>query len=286
MRSTNPFALWRWESLLENSSDIGAGFIRTLQVAVLALLLALVIGVVVGTMSTAKGRLPRAVARIYVEMFQNIPLVIQIFFMYNGLAMAGLVLSEFTIGVVGVGMYHGAYIAEVVRAGILAVPKGQEEAAYSEGFNYIQTMRYVILPQMVKIILPPLTNQAVNLIKNTSVLAIIAGADLMYVADSYASYSLNYGPAYAVAGLLYFLLCFPLATFARKYEQKLKDNDYGCCQRWRRYSGGDGMMESIRTVFTPSNVSFMMEGLKLALLISVGVVILSIHLRYGIGPVA
>ena len=213
------------ESLLENSSDIGAGFIRTLQVAVLALLLALVIGVVVGTMSTAKGRLPRAVARIYVEMFQNIPLVIQIFFMYNGLAMAGLVLSEFTIGVVGVGMYHGAYIAEVVRAGILAVPKGQEEAAYSEGFNYIQTMRYVILPQMVKIILPPLTNQAVNLIKNTSVLAIIAGADLMYVADSYASYSLNYGPAYAVAGLLYFLLCFPLATFARKYEQKLKDND-------------------------------------------------------------
>ena len=225
MRSTNPFALWRWESLLENSSDIGAGFIRTLQVAVLALLLALVIGVVVGTMSTAKGRLPRAVARIYVEMFQNIPLVIQIFFMYNGLAMAGLVLSEFTIGVVGVGMYHGAYIAEVVRAGILAVPKGQEEAAYSEGFNYIQTMRYVILPQMVKIILPPLTNQAGNLIKNTSVLAIIAGADLMYVADSYASYSLNYGPAYAVAGLLYFLLCFPLATFARKYEQKLKDND-------------------------------------------------------------
>ena len=225
MRSTNPFALWRWESLLENSSDIGAGFIRTLQVAVLALLLALVIGVVVGTMSTAKGRLPRAVARIYVEMFQNIPLVIQIFFMYNGLAMAGLVLSEFTIGVVGVGMYHGAYIAEVVRAGILAVPKGQEEAAYSEGFNYIQTMRYVILPQMVKIILPPLTNQAVNLIKNTSVLAIIAGADLMYVADSYASYSLNYGPAYAVAGLLYVLLCFPLATFARKYEQKLKDND-------------------------------------------------------------
>ena len=225
MRSTNPFALWRWESLLENSSDIGAGFIRTLLVAVLALLLALVIGVVVGTMSTAKGRLPRAVARIYVEMFQNIPLLIQIFFMYNGLAMAGLVLSEFTIGVVGVGIYHGAYIAEVVRAGILAVPKGQEEAAYSEGFNYIQTMRYVILPQMVKIILPPLTNQAVNLIKNTSVLAIIAGADLMYVADSYASSSLNYGPAYAVAGLLYFLLCFPLATFARKYEQKLKDND-------------------------------------------------------------
>ena len=72
----------------------------------------------------------------------------------------------------------------------------------------------------------PLTNQAVNLIKNTSVLAIIAGADLMYAADSYASSSLNYGPAYVAAGLMYFLLCFPLATFARNYEQKLKNSEY------------------------------------------------------------
>lgn len=225
MRSTNPFALWRWEDFFQNFSSFGNGFLRTLEVAVLALLLAMSIGIIIGTMSTAKSRLPRAIARIYVEIFQNIPLVIQIFFMYNGLAMAGLVLNEFTIGVVGVGIYHGAYVAEVVRAGIMAVPKGQEEAAYSEGFGYVQMMRYIILPQMVKIILPPLTNQAVNLIKNTSVLAIIAGADLMYAADSYASSSLNYGPAYLVSGFLYFLLCFPLATFARRYEQKLKDND-------------------------------------------------------------
>lgn len=225
MNSTNPFALWRWEALFQNFDSIGAGFLRTLQIAVLALLLSLVIGIFVGILSTAQNWLPRSIARVYVEIFQNIPLVIQIFFMYNGLAMAGLVLSEFTIGVVGVGLYHGAYVGEVVRAGILSMPKGQHEAAYSQGFNYAQTMRYIILPQMVKSILPPLTNQAVNLIKNTSVLAIIAGADLMYAADSYASYSLNYGPAYVIAGLLYFLLCFPLATFSRKYEEKLKKND-------------------------------------------------------------
>ena len=145
--------------------------------------------------------------------------------MYNGLAMAGLVLSEFTIGVIGVGLYHGAYIGEVVRAGILAIPKGQTEAAYSQGFDYIQTMRYIVLPQTIKIILPPLANQAVNLIKNTSVLAIIAGGDLMYTADSYASSSLNYGPAYLVAGLVYFILCYPLAIFAKRYEEKLKRRD-------------------------------------------------------------
>lgn len=225
MKSTNPFAFWRWEDLFQNFDHFGSGFLRTLQVAILALALSLVIGVIIGILSTAQNVILRSIARVYVEIFQNIPLVIQIFFMYNGLAMAGLVLSEFMIGVIGVGLYHGAYIGEVVRAGILSISKGQQEAAYSQGFNYTQTMRYVILPQMVKSILPPLTNQAVNLIKNTSVLAIIAGADLMYAADSYASSSLNYGTSYVVAGLLYFILCFPLATFSRKYEEKLKKND-------------------------------------------------------------
>lgn len=225
MRSTNPFALWRWEDLFQNFDNFSSGFLRTLQIAILALALSLVIGVIIGILSTAQNGVLRSIARVYVEVFQNIPLVIQIFFMYNGLAMAGLVLSVFMIGVVGIGLYHGAYIGEVVRAGILSIPKGQQEAAYSQGFNYTQTMYYIILPQMVKSILPPLTNQAVNLIKNTSVLAIIAGADLMYAADSYASSSLNYGPSYVMAGLLYFLLCFPLATFSRKYEEKLKKND-------------------------------------------------------------
>lgn len=222
MRSANPFALWRWENLFQNFDGISSGFIKTLQIAVLALLLALVIGGAIGVMSTSGNLLLRTISRVYVEFFQNLPLVILVFFMYNGLAMAGLVMSEFAIGVIGVGMYHSAYVGEVVRSGIQSIPDGQKEAAYTQGFNYIQTMRYIILPQTIRIILPPITNQAVNLIKNTSVLAIIAGADLMYAADSYASSSLNYGPSYAIAGILYFILCFPLATFARKYERKLK----------------------------------------------------------------
>lgn len=225
MRSTNPFALWRWEDYWANFELISQGFLRTLAVASLALLVALALGVGIGLCSTSRNRFLRGGSRAYVEFFQNIPLVIQIFFMYNGLAMAGVMLSEFTIGVVGIGLYHGAYVGEVIRAGILSVPRGQQEAAYSEGFTYTQTMCYIVLPQMVKAVLPPLTNQAVNLIKNTSVLAIIAGMDLMYVSDSYASYSLHYGPAYLMAGVLYFLLCFPLATFARKYEERLKRSE-------------------------------------------------------------
>jgi putative glutamine transport system permease protein len=202
------------------------GLLVTLSVAVLALLLALALGVVLGIFSTSGVKPLKAIARVYVEFFQNTPLVVQIFFVFNALPKIGIMLDVFSIGFLVIGMYHGAYVAEVVRSGIQSIPKGQTEASRSQGFTYIQTMRYVILPQTIQIILPPLTNQAVNLIKNTSTLAVIAGGDLMYRSDSWASNgTLSYGPAYVVTGILYFILCFPLATFARRYEEKLKSRD-------------------------------------------------------------
>ncbi|HUX12901.1 MAG TPA: amino acid ABC transporter permease, partial [Spirochaetia bacterium] len=124
------------------------------------------------------------------------------------------------VGVIGVGVYHGAYVAEVVRAGIQSISRGQVEAAYSQGFNFWLTMRYVVLPQAVRVVLPPLTNQAIFLVKNTSVLAMVAGGDLMYQADSWAADSLNYGPAYVVTGLLYLAICFPLSRVARRLETR------------------------------------------------------------------
>lgn len=162
----------------------------------------------------------RSINRIYVEFIQNTPLVIQVIFLYHGLPHLGIVLPVFTIGVLGVGVYHGAYIAEAIRAGLQAIPRGQMESAYSQGFNYWQAMRYIILPQAKRIVYPPITNQAVSLIKNTSVLAMIAGGDLMYHADSWSSANLYYGPAYVVTGLLYLSLCYPLAKFARHLEKK------------------------------------------------------------------
>ena len=85
------------------------------------------------------------------------------------------------------GLYHAAYVSEVIRTGIESVPRGQMEAALSQGFSRVQAYRYVILPQTFKVILPPLCNQALNLVKNTSVLALIAGGDLMYNADGFVS---------------------------------------------------------------------------------------------------
>ena len=164
------------------------GFIMTLKVALAGLLLALALGVIFGMLSTVKVKVLNVIARIYVEFFQNTPLVVQVFFYYNCLPFViGGRVPKFIIGVIGVGIYHGAYISEVIRTGIEAVPRGQFDAAYSQGFTYIQTMRYIILPQTLKMIMPPLANQALNLVKNTSVLAMIAGMDLMYHADSWGS---------------------------------------------------------------------------------------------------
>jgi putative glutamine transport system permease protein len=224
--SSGPFALWRWERLFADSSVLLEGLVVTLLVAISALLLALALGIIFGLFSTSGLRSLRAVSRVYVEFFQNTPLVIQIFFVYNALPYIGIMINEFFIGFLCVGIYHGAYVAEVVRAGITSIPGGQMDAARSQGFSYVQAMRWIILPQTITIILPPLANQAVNLIKNTSVLALIAGGDLMYRADSWAANgTLSYGPAYVVTGALYFLLCFPLVTWARRHEVKIKGRD-------------------------------------------------------------
>lgn len=217
-----PFAWFKWQALFRDWQVFGEGFLNTVAVSVLGLIIAMVLGVLFGVLGSTHLRLFKIINRIYVEFIQNTPLVIQVFFLYNGLPHVGVMLPVFSVGVLGVGIYHGAYIAEVVRAGIQAIHRGQMEAALSQGFSYWGAMRYVILPQASRVVLPPLTNQAVSLIKNTSVLAMIAGGDLMYRADSWSAGNIYYGPAYVVTGLLYLLLCFPLAQLAQYLERKME----------------------------------------------------------------
>ena len=215
-----PFAWFKWEALFANWKVFAEGFGTTILASILALGLALLLGILFGMLGSAHYKIPKLISRIYVEIIQNTPLVIQIFFLYNGLPHLGVMLPVLVVGVLGVGVYHGAYIAEVIRAGIQSIHRGQMEAALSQGFSFWGAMRQVILPQATRVVLPPLANQAVNLIKNTSVLALVAGGDLMYRADSWSSETLYYGPAYVLVGLLYLSLCFPLANLVRYLERR------------------------------------------------------------------
>lgn len=213
----------RWAALLKALPEYYVpGFIMTLKISIVGLLVALVLGIVFGTFSTMKFKPAKILARIYVEFLQNTPLALQILFYYSVLPLlfsnSDFRIPKFVLGVIGVGVYHGAYIAEVIRTGIEAVPKGQSEAAASQGFSYLETMYYIILPQTIRIIMPPLANQALNLVKNTSILAMVAGMDLMYYTDSWGADRGYFAQAYFTSALLYFIICFPLARLGRYLE--------------------------------------------------------------------
>lgn len=220
----------RWQITLASMDSFWQGFGFTLQVTISGLAISLVLGCILGVFSTTRSRILRAISRVYVEFFQNTPLPVQVFFYY----MAGprvlqailgapspVRLSSFAIGALGVGLYHAAYISEVIRTGIESVPRGQMEAAQSQGFTRAQAYMLIILPQTFKVILPPLCNQALNLVKNTSVLALIAGGDLMYNADNFVS-TYGYLQGYIMACVLYFIICFPLALLVQWLEKRSK----------------------------------------------------------------
>ena len=213
----------RWAALWDAIPEYYIpGFLMTLKIAIVGLIVALILGIIFGTLSTMKFKPAKFISRIYVEVIQNTPLALQVMFYYMVLPMlvsgSGYRIPKFVLGVIGVGIYHGAYISEVIRTGIEAIPKGQSEAASSQGFNYLQTMYHIILPQTIKIIMPPLANQALNLVKNTSILAMVAGMDLMYFTDSWGAERGYFAQAYFTSTLLYFIICFPLARLARYLE--------------------------------------------------------------------
>lgn len=138
-------------------------------------------------MATSGKKILQVISRVYVEIMQNTPILLQLCFFYYALAFSGHSIGILPTGIVALGVYTGAYMAEVVRAGIESIPKGQFEAAQSQGFTYVERMYYIILPQSIKIILPPMVNQIVNLIKNTSCLYIIGGADLISLTYSFVT---------------------------------------------------------------------------------------------------
>ena len=220
----------RWQLTFAEIDSMWEGFGLTLKVVLAGLLLSIVLGTILGVFSTTRSRVLRGISRVYVEFFQNTPLPVQVFFMYMaGPKILQAILhtespvrtSAFALGVLGVGLYHAAYISEVIRTGIESVPRGQMEAALSQGFSRVQAYAYIILPQTFKVILPPLCNQALNLVKNTSVLALIAGGDLMYNADNFVS-TYGYLQGYILACGMYFIICFPLALLVQWLEARSK----------------------------------------------------------------
>ncbi|WP_253735740.1 amino acid ABC transporter permease [Paenibacillus sp. FJAT-26967] len=197
------------------------GFGNTVLVSLLSLVLSFLLGALIAVLRISPIKILRIVSAAYVEFVKNIPLLLIIFFFYYGSSELGLSLDGFTAGTIGLTIYTSAFIAEAIRAGILAVPKGQTEAARSSGLTYGQTMIHIVLPQAIKIVVPPLGNQFLNLIKNSSILGVIAGMDLMYFGDLINSDTLDTVNVYIGVALFYLVLTVPLSFGVRYLEKRM-----------------------------------------------------------------
>lgn len=209
----------------DHSDILLEGFKFTLYSSTIALVISLIIGTLLAILQISTNKGVRIPANAYVEFFRNIPLLIIVMFFYVVVPLYWFQIDGFTAGTIGLTIYTSAFIAETIRAGILSVPKGQMEAGLSTGFTYSQTMRYIVLPQAVKIVIPPLGNQFINLVKNSSVLAMVAGLDLMYQGDLIASETFNTFETYILIGLLYLIITLPLTYLMAYIERRLASND-------------------------------------------------------------
>lgn len=196
------------------------GIVVTFKVTLMAIALALVIGLIAGLGRISKNALINGIASLYVEVIRGIPLLVQLFYIYYALGRV-VQLSDITCAVISMSICYGAYIAEIFRAGIEAVPNGQSEAARSLGMTPYQTMRHVILPQAVKTILPPVGNEFVALLKDSSLVSILAVSDLLRRGREYASESFNYFEAYTMVALVYLIITLILSKLVGIMEEKI-----------------------------------------------------------------
>jgi len=197
----------------------GAGL--TVMISSVAMVLALVLGLALVAISQAPGPVARRLVAAYVEVFRNTPLLIQIFIVYFGLPQLGVKLSPFLSGLAALVLYAAAYNTEIFRAGLEAVPHGQFEAARSAGLGELQILRYVILPQAVRICFPALGNNLVSLVKNSSLVSTIGMVELMFVANDISFNNFRTFEIYGTAAVLYIVIVLALTRLLRAAEGRL-----------------------------------------------------------------
>jgi polar amino acid transport system permease protein len=200
------------EFLSEYGPQLVDGSITTVMQTLLAATLAIMIAMVTGLMRLSHNRLVYGTATVYIEIFRGTSLLVQIYWIFFVLPLFGLTLEKFTAGYIAVGMNLGAYGAELVRGGILSVPKGQWEAAMALSMSPYRRMRRVILPQAFLIMLPPWGNLLIELLKGTALVALISVTDLMFVARKINSTTYLSAQVFGTALIIYYVMARGMVT--------------------------------------------------------------------------
>lgn len=196
------------------------GILRTFEVTIFSIVLALVIGLFTGLGRISRITIVNRIATIYVEVVRGLPLLVQLMYIYYALGRF-VRLPAIVAAIFAMSVCYGAYMGEIFRAGIQAVPKGQMEAALALGLSRAQAIRKVILPQTFKIILPPVGNEFIALLKDSSLVSILAVSDLLRRGREFAAVSFQYFEAYTVVALVYLIFTLFFSKLVAIMEDRL-----------------------------------------------------------------
>jgi len=190
----------------------------TLKISLLSLLLSIPIGVIVGLCRVSRNRIISFLATCYVEFLRGVPLLVLLMWIFFVLGRF-LRLGSYLSAIIGLGVFSGAFVAEIIRAGIQAVPKGQMEAARASGMDYRLAMRLIILPQAIRKVLPPLASQFIILIKDSSLVSTISVVDLTLVGRNLVATTFRSIEVFTVIAIIYFCMTFSLSKFIAYFEK-------------------------------------------------------------------
>lgn len=217
---------WDFYTVLQSFDLFLIGIWTTLLYTIGSIALGVIIGLTACFARLSRFWAVRLLARSYQELFRCTPLLVQILWAYYALPMLlGISISNTVAGLLTLSLYVGSFYAEIFRGGINAIDKGQREAAAAIGMSGVQSMRYIILPQAVKKMLPAFINQSVIQVKNTSLLYAISIAELTYMTSVVNSETYRPLEAYSLAAVMYFVMLFPLTQVADHFERRMRRSD-------------------------------------------------------------
>jgi His/Glu/Gln/Arg/opine family amino acid ABC transporter permease subunit len=196
-------------------------FLATLWLSALSLIGAVLVGIIACAMRMGQSRTMARVSGVYIESIRSTPLLAQLYFLYFGLPSLGIMLPEWVTGVVALTLNSGAYYAEIIRAGIQAIPPGQIEAGISSGMNYFQRMRYIILPQALGMTIRPMLGQAIVLVKDSSLLSLISIMELTRAGQLLTSDRFMPAEGFLTTAVFYLLIYYLLKAFSAWSEKRL-----------------------------------------------------------------
>jgi polar amino acid transport system permease protein len=200
------------------------GLFTTIQLGILAIVAGLILGLILALLKLYAHKAVRIIVKAYIDVFRSIPLLVLLIIIFYALPFVGISLSPFYAAAVALTVVSGAYTAEIFRAGIEAIPKGQFEASEALGLSYKDMMVDVILPQAIKVVIPPLTNNCINVIKDTALASVVAMPDLLKQATQAQAVAANPTPLIAAA-VIYLAFLLPLVLWVSGLEKKFKAGD-------------------------------------------------------------